>query len=142
MFVRKRMLPDDVVFSENAPPTNGNRLVKRLLQKGVSYRCVICGINEWQGQRLSLHLDHINGINNDNRFENLRLLCPNCHSQTPTYSNRAREAPACYRFGVRERGGMADTLVLGTSGRKAVGVRVPPLALVTYEAFSTLRSGG
>jgi 5-methylcytosine-specific restriction endonuclease McrA len=140
--VLKRMLPDEVMFSENAPPTKGPRLVKRLMQKGVPYCCAICGITEWQGKRLTLHLDHVNGVNNDNRYENLRLLCPNCHSQTPTYSNRAREAPACYTFGVRERGGMADTLVLGASGRKSVGVRVPPLARLSYEAFRTFRSGG
>ena len=59
---------------------------------GVSYVCTICRINEWQGQPLTLHLDHINGINNDNRFENLRLLCPNCHSQTETYGRRASRA--------------------------------------------------
>ena len=52
------------------------------------YKCEICGISEWQGKELSLQLDHINGINNDNRIENLRLLCPNCHSQTETFSGR------------------------------------------------------
>ena len=61
---------------------------------GVAYACTTCGINEWQGNPRTLHLDHINGIHNDNRFENLRLLCPNCHSQTDTYgrgNSRASE---------------------------------------------------
>ena len=49
------------------------------------YKCAICGTIEWNGKTLSLELDHINGINNDNRLENLRFLCPNCHSQTDTY---------------------------------------------------------
>lgn len=49
------------------------------------YKCAICGTTKWQGKTLSLELDHINGINNDNRLENLRFLCPNCHSQTSTY---------------------------------------------------------
>jgi len=49
----------------------------------IPYKCAICGITEWKGKTLSL--DHINGINNDNRLENLRFLCPNCHSQTDTY---------------------------------------------------------
>lgn len=49
------------------------------------YKCAICGLTEWNGKTLSLELDHINGINDDNRIENLRFLCPNCHSQTDTY---------------------------------------------------------
>jgi 5-methylcytosine-specific restriction endonuclease McrA len=56
--------------------------------KLIPYRCNICGINEWQNKKLSLELDHINGINNDNRIENLRFLCPNCHSQTVTYGSK------------------------------------------------------
>lgn len=57
----------------------------------IPYRCAICGCTEWQGKTLSLELDHINGINNDNRLENLRFLCPNCHSQTSTYGSRNQQ---------------------------------------------------
>lgn len=65
----------------------GKNIIKKLLEnKILNYECSKCKNNEeWQGQFLRLHLDHINGINNDNRIENLRLLCPNCHSQTKTY---------------------------------------------------------
>lgn len=42
------------------------------------------------GRELTLQLERVNGINNDHRLENLRLLCPNCHSQTATYGNRTR----------------------------------------------------
>lgn len=52
------------------------------------YRCNICGITDWCGKKLNLELDHINGDHWDNRLENLRLLCLNCHSQTPTYRGR------------------------------------------------------
>lgn len=55
------------------------------------YECAICGRSEWNGKTLSLELDHINGINNDNRLENLRFLCPNCHSQTTTYGSRNQQ---------------------------------------------------
>jgi ribosomal protein S27AE len=61
----------------------------RLLRAGVlKNECARCGLTEWEGARLSMHLDHINGVRNDHRLENLRMLCPNCHSQTPTYGGR------------------------------------------------------
>ena len=62
-----------------------------LRNKLLPYTCAICGITEWQGKTLSLELDHINGINNDNRIENLRFLCPNCHSQTTTYGAKNKQ---------------------------------------------------
>ena len=68
-----------------------NRCVLRryiITNKLIPYKCSICGITEWQGKTLSLELDHINGENNDNRLENLRFLCPNCHSQTDTYGSK------------------------------------------------------
>lgn len=86
------MLPDSEVFVANATPLNGTALTKRRLREGLQYTCATCGISEWRGRRLTLHLDHINGINNDNRRENLRLLCPNCHSQTDTYGRHASRA--------------------------------------------------
>lgn len=67
---------------------NGETIKKALLQTGVTYKCFKCGINEWCGEDLSLHIDHINGLSYDNRIENLRLLCPNCHSQTETYAGK------------------------------------------------------
>ena len=52
-------------------------------------RCYNCPVtNIWNGVSLSLHLEHINGNHNDNRLENLTILCPNCHSQTETYSGK------------------------------------------------------
>lgn len=60
-------------------------------EKLIPYKCAICGITEWQGKNISLELDHINGENNDNRLENLRFLCPNCHSQTITYGSKNKK---------------------------------------------------
>lgn len=62
--------------------------LKLIKQKILENKCFICEISEWQGKLLSLHLDHINGDHNDNNLNNLRLLCPNCHSQTDTYCRK------------------------------------------------------
>jgi hypothetical protein len=62
---------------------------RRLLGLGLlSDCCSRCGIREWRGRPLAIHIDHINGVEDDWRLENLRMLCPNCHSQTPTFSGR------------------------------------------------------
>ena len=84
---------NDQVFIENSPEFIGSRLTKRLLALGWKYECTECGISAWRGKPLSLQLDHINGVNNDNRQENLRFLCPNCHSQTSTYCRSNRLLP-------------------------------------------------
>lgn len=63
---------------------------KRILQEGLlKNECILCGqIPEWKGKPLVLILDHINGKNNDNRLENLRILCPHCNSQQGTFCGR------------------------------------------------------
>ena len=77
------------ILVKNSTYANISRLKERLLREtDMEYKCAICGIVEWLDKPLSLHLDHINGVNNDHRIENLRFLCPNCHSQTPTYAGK------------------------------------------------------
>ena len=61
-------------------------LIKHKLKE---YKCQKCqNIGIWEGNKLSLQLEHINGISNDNRLDNLTFLCPNCHSQTATYAGK------------------------------------------------------
>lgn len=67
---------------------NVERLRRALLELGQLHRCG-CGLShEWNGKQLVLQIDHINGDWLDNRAENLRFLCPNCHSQTETFSKQ------------------------------------------------------
>lgn len=83
-----KKIPLEDILVENSN-YQSNKLRKRLIKEGVfTAACFKCGINNWQDLPLTLHLDHINGDQFDNRLENLQLLCPNCHSQTPTYCGK------------------------------------------------------
>lgn len=82
----------DEILVENSSYANISRLKSRLISEHrLTYKCAICGISEWNGLPISLQLDHINGKNNDHRIENLRFLCPNCHSQTETYAGKNKK---------------------------------------------------
>jgi hypothetical protein len=90
-------VPDAVIFCQNSTYTNRHEIKRRLIRSGVPEQCALCRIGpEWNGFPLTLHLDHINGVFNDHRRENLRLLCPNCHSQTSTYAGRTGTRVPCF----------------------------------------------
>ena len=74
------------------PQYQSNKLKIRLIKEDVLENvCSICLIESWNNKPLVLQLDHINGISNDHRLSNLRLLCPNCHSQTDTYCGKNKD---------------------------------------------------
>jgi 5-methylcytosine-specific restriction endonuclease McrA len=96
-FVRNRhgeKRKDEEVFVENSTYAR-HKIKDRIIRQSLKpYICQECGLDgNWNGKVLSLQLDHINGINNDNRLENLRFLCPNCHSQTDTWCGKGKRKP-------------------------------------------------
>ena len=88
----KGSLDDVDVFIENSDLDRGLLKTRIRKQNLMEYRCQICKCDDnWQGHKMPLILDHINGINNDNRIENLRFLCSNCDSIQSTYKSKNRK---------------------------------------------------
>lgn len=85
---RQKLDLDDILAGKH-PQYPTPHLARRLVSEGrKEYRCEQCGLTEWQGQRISLELNHIDGYNGNHSFDNLQFLCPNCHSQTATFRNK------------------------------------------------------
>jgi hypothetical protein len=97
-----RRRPLDEVMVENSTYTRG-QLKPRLVAAGLKRPiCEMCGQDEvWQGNRMSMVLDHINGVANDHRLDNLRMVCPNCAATLDTHCGRnaprERACPGCGR---------------------------------------------
>lgn len=103
---------DEEVYRENSEYRGDLR--KRLITGGLkAARCEKCGLDEWNGLPIPLEVDHVNGISNDNRVDNLMILCPNCHAQTPTYRGRNYKGR---RKVIRSCVACGDDLSNGTSG--------------------------
>jgi 5-methylcytosine-specific restriction endonuclease McrA len=90
----RRQNPEQVlVIREPGTRTTTLMLRRAMLETGVKHLCAICRLpNVWRGSEIVLEIDHIDGKGHNNVISNLRFLCPNCHSQTKTFGNRARSA--------------------------------------------------
>jgi len=83
---RGRSKPIEAVLGSRS--SSWNKKLKLIREGYLQDRCDKCGLSDWRGKPLVIHIDHINGVKSDWRLENLRMLCPNCHSQTPTFAGR------------------------------------------------------
>lgn len=92
--IRRPALPLSEVMVENSTYSRSN-LKRRLYEEGLKEPvCEFCGQGEeWRGRHMAMILDHINGVRNDNRLENLRIVCPNCAATLDTHCGRAKSGP-------------------------------------------------
>ena len=86
--------PIEYYLVPNCFSISSHRLKLRLIKEGIKeHRCEVCKTVEWMGKPVPIELDHINGDHHDNRLNNLRIICPNCHAQTPTFSGKKNRQP-------------------------------------------------
>ncbi len=90
VFKPKTPISDEEVFIKNSDYRCSWRLRERYKKKTAISHCEQCGLSEWLGHAIPLEIHHINGDNTDNRIENLKLLCPNCHALTNNYRGKAQ----------------------------------------------------
>ena len=84
------MLSD--ILDGKHPQYQSNKLRVRLIESEIKdSKCEVCGLSEWLGFPIRLELDHIDGNMYNHKLENLRILCPNCHSQTETYRGKNKK---------------------------------------------------
>ena len=102
-FKPNRSMVDSEIFIQDSPYKCSWRLRERYKKATGFSSCHNCGLSEWMGQAIPLEIHHINGINTDNRLDNLVLLCPNCHALTSNYRGRAQLSALSERREVERR---------------------------------------
>lgn len=92
IYIESNTFSLEKILNGDYPSYRGHMLKHRLYESGLKEeKCEECGQgNMWNDKRLVLELEHINGNKTDHRWENLKILCPHCHSQTPTYKRKKK----------------------------------------------------
>ncbi len=85
---RKKSSDILILLPPNSHRAKSHQLKRALIEEGIGYICLECGINKWNNKKLTLDVDHKDGDWKNNLKENLRFLCPNCHSLTKTYKSK------------------------------------------------------
>ena len=86
---RREKVPLSEILEGLHPHFQTGKVKNKLIREKVfEYKCVECGISDWNKKPIVLHLDHIDGDSSNHIKSNLRFLCPNCHSQTETWCGR------------------------------------------------------
>lgn len=94
---------EDNIFCKNSTASQATLRRWFIKKQYIEYKCDLCGNSgEWNGQPLVLQLDHIDGDNHNNTIDNLRWLCPNCHSQTDTFCGKQKEKNKLTKNGIAD----------------------------------------
>lgn len=148
--LRRGKIPIDEILVEHSTYSR-SQLKARLFDEGLKEReCELCGQGEWwRGRRMSLILDHINGIRDDNRIENLRIVCPNCAATLETHCGRNKhgtldlpDSRECVRCGKQFRPKYWNhrycSRACGTRAGRTLGKPIPDRRKVERPPHETL----
>jgi hypothetical protein len=128
-------VPAQEIFSRIGP-VKRRLLLRALTESGVQYKCKECGIGpEWLGKPLTLEVDHVDGNRSNNSKRNLRFLCPNCHTQTPTYGRKGTTNNCECGAVIRKH----STRCLGCSSKKRGEDRMQA-AIKDWPDYATLKN--